>query len=216
LLLNAEIKDDGYTDLPRQQQAQYAYPATTYLKSDAASGRHYVDLNEAAKSYSGAWLFGKQQIDILVGNLKAQWQQWCPVPAGIADGVLLKGNVIYQNHNGTYRVSDDVYEGEVHTEGGVRYFQGRTTHTFYGQNYPNGSIRVQAQLNIPLTERLAYNPMVVTPRKQIAYTRDGAENQPGGYRHQQYYRKYQQPYNENAATYQNAETESYQQPDAGF
>jgi hypothetical protein len=213
VLLNAEIKDDGYAELPRHQQAQYAYPATTYLKADVAGGRHYVDLNEAAKTYSGAWLFGTQQINLNVGSLKAQWRQWCPIPAGIADGVLLKGNVIYQNSNGASRMSNDTYEGVIRTQGDTRYFEGRTTHTFYGRNFPNGFIRVEADLNIPLTERLAYNPMVVTPTKQIAYSNNGSRYQNSGSR---YYRSYQQPYNRNVATSQNAATETYQDPDSGF
>lgn len=209
MLLNAEIKDDGYADLPRQQQAQYAAPAPTYLKADASSGKHYVDLNEAAKTYSGAWLFGTEQISVYVGALKAQWRQWCPIPAGIADGVLLRGNVIYQN-NGQSRMSNDIYEGVIRTEHGTRYFRGQTTHTFYGRNFPGGSIRVKADLNIALTQRLAYNPMMVSPVQQ-----QQNQNQYANQQAQPYYQPYRQPYYRNVAA-QNAATETYQQGDSGF
>lgn len=171
MLLNAEIKDDHYGDLPRQQlQAQYAYPAPTYLKADAVTGRNYVDLNAAAASYQGAWLFGTQNVNVLVGGLKAEWVQWCPVPAGIGDGILLRGNVVYENPDRSFRRSDDVYEGVIRTEGATRVFEGQTQHTFTGKNVPGGYLKVSAPLRIPLLQRFAYNPMKVSPSTQLSYT----------------------------------------------
>lgn len=164
MLLTAEIKDDNYTDLPRAQEVQTAPPAAQYLKADVSTGQNYVDLNAAAHSYSGPWLFGRQHIQITVGDTDAQWDQWLPVPAGIADGVMLRGNVIYENPNGSYRMSDDRFEGVIRTEAQLRYFEGRTQHTFVGAN----PMRVAANLTIPFTQVLPYNPMVVLPSKQIA------------------------------------------------
>lgn len=161
--LTGEVKDDAYQELPRQKDALYASSTDTFLRADASTGKHYYDLNAASKAYSGPWLFGQQHVEVLVGNMKAQWVQWCPVPADIRDGVLMRGNVIYQNNNGTYRMSNDRYEGVIETDhgfGSSRYFVGRTQHTFYGRNLPNGSIRVIANIRIHLNERLAYNPMI--------------------------------------------------------
>lgn len=168
MLLTAEVRDDHYADLPRQQAPQYAYPAAQYLKADASSGRNYIDLNAAAKTYSGAWLFGKQHVQVGVNGMRAEWVQWCPIPAGIADGVMLKGNVIYQNQDGSYRMSNDLYEGIIRTEGYTRVFEGQTQHTFRGANLPNGQVQVVANLNIPLNQQLAYNPMIVMPHTQQA------------------------------------------------
>lgn len=222
MLLNAEIKDDSYSDLPRQQEAKYAHPEQTYLKADASTGQRYVDLNAAAKTYIGPWLFGQQQVETFVGRLKAQWSQWCPVPAGIADGVLLRGNVMYENPNHTYRMSNDTYEGVIRTEGGVRYFQGQTTHTFYGRNFPGGSMRVQANLNIALTERFASNPMVVAPSRQVANARSYAQRPYAGGYNGSYAangsgQQYGRPGVSNAAAIQTTNTATYsQEPDSGF
>ncbi|HEY9785644.1 MAG TPA: hypothetical protein V6D17_09605, partial [Candidatus Obscuribacterales bacterium] len=167
--LTGEVKDDAYADLPRQQQAEYAPSTDTFLRSDASTGRHYYDLNAATKAYSGPWLFGKQHVEVLVGNLKAQWLQWCPVPADIRDGVLMRGNVIYQNPDGSYRISGDLFEGVIRTEHGLtseRFLIGRTQHTFYGPQLPNGRMQVIANLRIPLTERLSYNPMIPRSRSE--------------------------------------------------
>lgn len=179
MLLNAEVKDDAYADMPRQQDVQYAQASSTYLRADAATGKHYVDLNAAAKTYMGAWLFGQEHVQVNVGRLRAQWLQWCPVPAGIADGVLLRGNVIYQNPDKTYRTSADQFEGVLRTEGRERVFVGKTQHTFYASNLPNGQMKVVADINIPLTERLAYNPMISLPSQQIAQ-RQNIYQQMGG------------------------------------
>lgn len=192
MLLNAEIKDEGYADLPRQQQAQYAQPTQTYLKADASTGKNYIDLNAAAKTYNGAWLFGQEHVECYVGRLKAQWLQWCPVPAGIADGVLLRGNVIYQNADKTYTMSSDQYEGVLRTEGHERIFIGKTQHTFHGSNLPNGSMRVVADLRINLNERLAYNPMVSLPSQQIAQRPNSYQSAPYGQYGQQGYGSEQQ------------------------
>lgn len=169
MLLTAEIKDDNYQELPRQAETQYAPPSQTYLKADASTGRNYVDLNAAAKTYDGAWLFGREHVEMNVSGMRAEWQQWCPVPAGIADGVLLRGNVIYQNNDGSYRMSSDQFEGILRTEGGQRYFDGKTQHTFHSNNLPGGSMRVVANLHIALTQQLAYNPMIVLPHRQEQY-----------------------------------------------
>lgn len=167
MLLDAEVKDDNYADMPRQQlQAQYAHPTNTYLRADAATGKNYIDLNAAAKSYRGAWLFGSQNVVCYVGNSPCNWEQWCPVPAGIADGVLMRGNVLYQNPDKSYRTSNDQYEGVIRTVNGERVFEGETQHTFYSRSYPNGQLKVVAKLSIPLTQRLAYNPMIPMPARQ--------------------------------------------------
>lgn len=213
MLLNAEIKDDTYADLPRQQQAQYAYPAQTYLKADASTGRNYVDLNEAAKTYRGAWLFGEQTVEMYVDGLQAHWRQWCPIPAGIPDGVLLRGTVVYANPDKTYRKSNDTYEGTLQTMDGVRHFIGQTTHTFVSRYLPGGTARVEARLDIPLTQTFAYNPMSVPPNRQETYARQNYTRQPYYYRPNQ---PYQQNYQSVAAN-QQAQTQTYgQEPDSGF
>jgi hypothetical protein len=217
MLLNAEIKDDHFSELPRQQlQAQYAYPAATYLKADASTGKHYIDLNAAAKSYAGAWLFGTQNVQVFVGNLKAQWVQWCPVPAGIGDGVLLRGNVIYEYPNKSYRTSKDMYEGVIRTANGERFFEGQTQHTFSGSNVPNGYLKVVANLNIPLTQRLAYNPMIVMPSKQRANAnRLYASQQSETAAYSNAYQTYSQPAAQpSAQTYSSGSSD--QEPDSGF
>lgn len=160
--LQAEVKYDGYDDLPRQQEVKYADSTATYLKADASTGKHFYDLNAASKTYSGPWLFGKQKVEVNLRGMRGQWIQWCPVPADVKDGVLLRGNVIYQNGDGSYRLSPDVYEGVIESEHGFeggRYFVGRTQHTFVSNNLPGGQLRVVANLRIHLDQRLAYNPM---------------------------------------------------------
>ncbi len=161
--LTAEVKDDNYVELPRQQEALYAKSTDTLLRADASTGKHYYDLNAAAKSYSGPWLFGRQHIQVSVQGMNAQWMQWCPVPADIRDNIMMRGNVIYQNPNGTYRTSSDVYEGVIESEHGFeggRYFVGKTQHTFYANNLPGGRLQVVANIKIHLNERLPYNPMM--------------------------------------------------------
>jgi hypothetical protein len=218
MLLNAEVKDDAYSELPRQADAQYAAPATNYLKADAATGRNYVDLNAAAQSYHGAWLFGKEQVQMNIGNLRARWVQWCPIPAGVADGVMVRGNVMYENTNGSYRMSNDVYEGIVRTKGGVRYFEGKTQHTFYGANVPNGEMRVVANLNIALTQRLAYNPMATSPARQMAQApRYNPSYGQGAYgaSNTNVFNQYTPQYAPSPNTY-TASYNNNQEPDAGF
>jgi len=194
MLLNAEIKDDNYADLPRQQlQAQYVHPTNTYLRADASTGKHYIDLNAAAKNYNGAWLFGSENVECFVGNLKAQWQQWCPVPAGIADGVMMRGNVIYQNNDKSYRTSTDQFEGVIRTVHGERVFEGETQHTFYGRNFPNGALTVVAKLSIPLTKQLAYNPMIVLPSRQNADYKSNSYQRPVVASSYSNYQRYDQP-----------------------
>ena len=161
--LTAEVKDDNYAELPRQQEYAYAKSTDNLLRADASTGNHYYDLNAAAKSYTGPWLFGRQHIQVSVRGMNAQWMQWCPVPADIRDNVQMRGNVIYQNTNGTYRTSSDVYEGVIQSEGGgegSRYFVGKTQHTFFGNNLPGGRLQVVANIKIHLDERLPYNPML--------------------------------------------------------
>ncbi|CAN5651972.1 hypothetical protein BH10CYA1_BH10CYA1_15000 [soil metagenome] len=194
MLLDAEIKDDNYNEMPRQQlQAQYAHPTNTYLRADASTGKNYIDLNAAAKNYTGAWLFGNENVQCFVGTLKAQWQQWCPIPAGIADGVLMRGNVIYQNPDQTYRTSSDQYEGVIRTVHGERVFEGETQHTFTGSNLPNGSMRVVAKLYIPLTQRLAYNPMIVLPSRQTTAYASTSSSRPVMASSYSNYQRYGQP-----------------------
>ncbi len=192
--LQAEVKYDGYDDLPKQQEVKYADSNASYLKADVSTGKHYYDLNAASKTYSGPWLFGKQKVEVNLRGMRGQWIQWCPVPADVKDGVLLRGNVIYQNGDGSYRLSPDVYEGVIESEHGFeggRYFVGRTQHTFVSNNLPGGQLRVVANLRIHLDQRLAYNPMT------------GAGNNSGGgqnYQNSQNnqnsnYNKYQEPNN---------------------
>ncbi len=166
--LEAEVKDNIYADLPRVQDPVYVHPATTYLKAEAKTGRRFVDLNAAAKSYSGPWMFGSENVQVLVGRMKAQWVQWCPIPAGIGDGILMKGNVIYQNPDGSHKVSKDFFEGIIMSEAHGRFFEGKTQHTFYGRNLPGGSLQVVANIRIPLSQHLAYNPLMVHPNAQSA------------------------------------------------
>ena len=168
MLLTGEVKDKGYEEPLRQQEAMYAPSSDVYLKADAQTGKHFYDLNAASRSYAGPWLFGKENVQCFVGRLKAQWVQWCPVPADLRDGVYMRGNVIYENPDGTSKMSTDMFEGELHTEHGRRFFIGRTQHTFYGQNLPGGSMKVIAELNIFLNQRLPHNPLMVPPSQAIA------------------------------------------------
>lgn len=157
MLLNAEIKEDNYVDLPRQETPQMAQPASQFLKADVSTGQHYIDLNAAATAYSGPWLFGKQHIVVPTPGGTGSWDQSLPVPAGIADGVLIKGNVIYSNGDGTYRMSPDRFQGVIRTEGSWRVFEGSTEHTF------DDGVHVVADLNIPFSQILPYNPLIVVP-----------------------------------------------------
>lgn len=160
MLLNAEIKDDHYVEMPRQQEAQYAYPAARYLKADASTGQSYIDLNAAARSYSGPWLMGHQSLNAASGEHSITWYQSCLVPAGIADGVLIRGNVIYQNPDGSYRLSNDSFEGVLRTGTDYRYFEGQTQHTFPLKDPPYGELHLLGQLLTPLTQTMPYNPMI--------------------------------------------------------
>jgi hypothetical protein len=105
-------------------------------------------------------LFGKEHVQVYVQSLKAQWMQWCPIPADLRDGLLVRGNVLYENPSGGYRMSRDLFEGVLRTEDGGRYFVGTTQHTFYGRNFADGQLRVVADLRILLNQRLPYNPMM--------------------------------------------------------
>jgi hypothetical protein len=190
MLLTGEVKDKSYEEPPRQQEALYAHSADQYLRADASTGKHYYDLNAANKSYAGPWLFGKEHVETMYEGRKAQWMQWCPVPADLRDSIFVRGNVIYENPDGTSRVSTDLFEGVLRTEDRRRFFIGRTQHTFVGSNLPNGAIKVVANLNICLNQRLPYNPLMVPP------ARDGETNalntpspnygQEPGYRGQSY------------------------------
>ena len=219
MLLTGEVKDKDYQDPPRQQEALYAHSSDQYLKADAETGKHYYDLNAANKSYAGPWLFGKENVQVFVDGMKAQWLQWCPVPADLRDGVFLRGNVIYENPNGSYRMSTDLFEGVLHTEGRHRFFVGRTQHTFYGRNLPEGSLKVIANLNIALNQRLAHNPMMIPPPATESganaylpqnysqnYSRP-ASYAPANYAPQNYP---QQPVNRQPEAY--SPTQNYQQP----
>lgn len=197
--LQAEVKDDNYQELPRQQEAMYAKSTDQFLRADASTGKHYFDLNAASKSYSGPWLFGKEHIEVNVNRMKGQWVQWCPIPADIRDGVLMRGNVIYQNNDGSYRMSGDVYEGVIETQGD-RYFVGKTQHTFVSPNLPGGRMQVVANIKIRLNERMAYNPMM--PRSQ----QSSMASAPPQQNYQQNYQQYQQQ--PAMASYSN-----YQQPE---
>lgn len=137
------------------------------MKADTSTGRHYVDLNEAMNNYRGAWLYGHEHVVTNVGKLRAEWEQFCPVPADIGDGVLVKGNVLYRHADGSWAKSGDQFEGvlrTVHGAQGGRYFIGRTQHTFHGRRFPGGSLKVVAQLNLHLSQRASSNPLFKVPK----------------------------------------------------
>ncbi|MDZ4836920.1 MAG: hypothetical protein SGJ27_24320 [Candidatus Melainabacteria bacterium] len=153
--------------MPKQQETFNATASDSYLKSDAQTGRHFIDLNSAMNTYSGAWLYGQQHVQTMVGRLNANWEQFLPVPADLQDGILLRGNVLYRHANGGWNKSQDLFEGVLHTNsgnGGVRMFVGKTQHTFYAANLPNGHLKVVANLNIPLTHRSPSSPLVSIPQ----------------------------------------------------
>lgn len=137
------------------------------MKSDAQTGRHYIDLNTAMNTYRGAWLYGSEHVRVLVGRLKAEWEQFCPIPADLQDGIMLRGNVLYRQASGGWTKSPDLFEGVLHTStgnGGVRIFSGKTQHTFYASNLPGGRLKVVADLNIPLSHRSPSSPLVSIPQ----------------------------------------------------
>jgi len=166
-LLQGEVKDTHQREIPRQYNAQvdtlYGNTADSYLKEDATTGQHYVDLNAAMTTYRGAWLYGQEHIITHLGRLRAEWEQFCPVPADLGDGILLRGNVLYRHQDGSWSRSDDQYEGSLRTLHGLhggRFFVGRTQHTFLGRQLPNGRLKVVADLDIPLTHKSPSNPLV--------------------------------------------------------
>ncbi len=203
LLLNGEVKEDATRELPRQQESLYASAASSdnLMKLDAGTGRRYYDLNAANRVYRGAWLFGQEHIQMFIGPLKAQWDQWCPVPADIPDGVLIKGTVVYEQAGGSWNRSADEFEGVLRTMGGVRYFVGKTQHTFTGRNIPNGMMKVVANLNVKLTGSASSNPLIPVRRQSQPYAVGG----PGG---PATYSPYARNSGEQAPAYQPA----YQQP----
>ncbi|MBX3151689.1 hypothetical protein KF728_16155 [Candidatus Obscuribacterales bacterium] len=150
--------------MPKQQETFSASASDTYLKSDAQTGRHYIDLNTAMDNYRGAWLYGQEHVRVLVGRMKAEWEQFCPVPADVQDGILMRGNVLYRQANGGWNKSPDQFEGVIRTNSGCRYFVGKTQHTFYARNLPNGHLQVVADLNIPLSHRSPSSPLVAMPQ----------------------------------------------------
>jgi len=169
LVLNGEVKSTAtyYDEMPKQQETFSAAASDTYLKSDASTGRHYIDLNTAMDHYRGAWLYGQEHVQVLVGRMKAEWEQFCPIPADVQDGILLKGNVLYRQANGGWSKSPDQFEGILRTmtgNGGLRYFVGKTQHTFYARNLPNGHLQVVADLNIALSHRSPSSPLVSVPQ----------------------------------------------------
>jgi hypothetical protein len=166
----------AYEEMPKQQETYNASASETYLKSDVQSGRHYVDLNTAMDTYRGAWLYGQEHVRVLVGRMKAEWEQFCPIPADIQDGILLKGNVLYRQANGGWSRSQDQYEGVLRTNGGVRVFVGRTQHTFFARNLPNGHLQVVADLNIPLSHRSPSSPLVSMPQTASSPQRSYSQN----------------------------------------
>lgn len=114
-------------------------------------------------SYRGAWLYGHEHVSVLVGRLKAEWEQFCPIPADINDGVLIRGNVLYRKADGGWQKSNDLFEGVLRTEhgrGGSRHFIGKTQHTFTGPKLPNGRLTVLASLDIPLAGKSPQNPLI--------------------------------------------------------
>lgn len=216
LLLNGEVKEDAVKELPRQQEPLYARSSDNYVKMDAGTGRQYYDLNAATRSYRGAWLYGSEHIQVYVGPLKAQWDQWCPIPADIPDGVLIKGGVVYQQPNGSWNPSADEFEGVLRTMGGVRYFIGKTQHTFSGRNVPNGMMKVVANMNVKLTGSASSNPLVPIRRQSSQYTAGGGGGG-GPATYSPYSRSESGPYGSPAAAQepaysQSSPSQSYGQP----
>lgn len=172
-MLQGEVKDNHAREIPMQAMAQsdkydalYGQSTDSYLKQDAKTGQHYVDLNAAMHTYRGAWLYGQEHIITHVGRLRAEWEQFCPVPCDIGDGVLLRGNVLYRQQGGGWSKSDDLFEGvlnTLHGRHGGRYFVGKTQHTFFGKNFQNGRLKVEADLDIALSHKSPNNPMVSVP-----------------------------------------------------
>lgn len=130
-------------------------------------------------TYRGAWLYGQEHVQVLVGRLKAEWEQFCPIPADLQDGILLRGNVLYRGGNGGWHKSPDLFEGVLHTttgNGGLRFFVGKTQHTFYASNLPGGQLKVVANLNIPLSHRSPSSPLVSVPRSAPAQAATYSQN----------------------------------------
>jgi hypothetical protein len=207
MLLQGEVKDNSVVELPKQYDTEYGAAAAaapeTCLKADAQTGRHYVDLNAAMTTYQGAWLYGHEHVIVYVGKLKADWEQFCPIPADVRDGVLMKGNVLYRNADGTWRKSNDQFEGTLSTQpgsGGGRWFVGRTQHTFLGSNIPGGKLCVVANLNMHLSQSSPSNPLVTIPKPRAEQ-----QNEPASYT--------QRAYKEPTLSYPKYETTD---PDSGF
>jgi len=158
--LTGEVKEEAAVDVDRQQQPMYARSADNYLRADANSGKMYYDLNAATRNYNGAWLSGQENVVVNVGRMRGQWMQFCRVPADVPDGVLLRGNVMYRLQNGGWSMSPDVFEGVLRSRGQARWFVGRTTHTFYGGQLPNGMVKVSAELNMGLNSA-SHEPAIV-------------------------------------------------------
>ncbi len=167
MVLQGEVKDNHARPIPKYEDAVYGRSDSTYLKADTSTGRHYVDLNSAMDNYRGAWLYGNEHVVTNVGRLRAEWEQFCPVPADIRDGILIRGNVLYRHRDGSWAKSGDQFEGvlrTVHGAHGGRFFVGRTQHTFHGRQFKGGSIKVVAQLNLKLSQRAPSNPLFKVPR----------------------------------------------------
>ena len=120
------------------------------------------------KEYRGAWIYGNEHVVTHVGRARAEWEQFVPLPADIRDGVLVKGNVLYRQKNGSWRRSNDRVEGvlrTVHGRHGGRYFVGRTQHSFYGRRFKGGRLRVVAQLNVRMSHKAPSNPLFPVPQR---------------------------------------------------
>jgi hypothetical protein len=206
MLLQGEVKDNSVVELPKQYDTEYGAATAaseTCLKADAQTGRHYVDLNTAMTTYQGAWLYGHEHVIVYVGRMKADWEQFCPIPADVRDGVLMKGNVLYRNADGTWRKSSDQFEGTLSTQpgpGGGRWFVGRTQHTFLGSNIPGGRLCVVANLNMHLSQSSPSNPLVTIPKPRAEQ-----QNEPASYT--------QRSYKEPTLSYPKYESTD---PDSGF
>lgn len=175
-VLQGEVKDNHTRPIPRYEDAVYGQSTTNYLKADASTGKHYVDLSDAMENYRGAWLYGNEHVVTNVGRLRAEWEQFCPVPADIRDGVLIRGNVLYRHTDGSWAKSNDQFEGvlrTVHGPHGGRFFVGRTQHTFYGRQFPGGALKVIAQLNLKLSQRSSANPLFPMPARNNNNGNDG-------------------------------------------
>ena len=112
-------------------------------------------------------MYGNEHVVTHIGRMRAEWEQFCPVPADLRDGILIRGNVLYRHNDGSWVKSRDQFEGvlkTVHGRNGGRYFVGKTQHTFHDNRFRGGQVRVVAPLNLKLSHRAPANPLFKVPK----------------------------------------------------